>query len=258
MNHDMLLAGVRWLRDKAGGGSTVEPTPELCGMMANSIERQVAVERHVTAGDDDPPMIQHNGHWRPMMAPEMSHADVAGEARMLTHSELSIDKLLKGGKPLDYYCVLVRDRILYLMQRLWAQEKRHDDRVTELLNANSREVTARRELRQALRDLADELDREAQLTHFSGSVHTSLAVARSVLSGESLADPYLVWSNEHRAWWRPNSAGYTTHVASAGRYTHEKAVAICRDARNGFKHDAPPSEVPVREADVLAMMRRLP
>ena len=33
---------------------------------------------------------------------------------------------------------------------------------------------------------------------------------------------YLIWSNEHRAWWRPNAKGYTVHIKTAGRYTFAK------------------------------------
>lgn len=57
---------------------------------------------------------------------------------------------------------------------------------------------------------------------------------------------WLVWSNEHHAWWRPNSAGYTTFHEEAGRYTLEQAVVICRDGRSHQKNEPPP-EMMVRE-----------
>lgn len=41
---------------------------------------------------------------------------------------------------------------------------------------------------------------------------------------------YLIWSNEHNAWWRPNGNGYTKSIEEAGRYTFERAAEICRDA----------------------------
>jgi hypothetical protein len=44
---------------------------------------------------------------------------------------------------------------------------------------------------------------------------------------------WLIWSNEHMAWWRADSCGYTTEVASAGRYTERQAVNICTGARAG-------------------------
>jgi len=44
---------------------------------------------------------------------------------------------------------------------------------------------------------------------------------------------FLIWSNEHRAWWRPNSAGYTLSLGGAGRYGREEAEEICAGAGNG-------------------------
>lgn len=34
---------------------------------------------------------------------------------------------------------------------------------------------------------------------------------------------WLVWSNEHNAWWKPNACGYTTTQEAAGRYTWAEA-----------------------------------
>lgn len=42
-------------------------------------------------------------------------------------------------------------------------------------------------------------------------------------------------------WWQPNSAGYTTIVDQAGRYTKAEAEAICRPGEN----------VAILEAEVL-------
>ena len=62
---------------------------------------------------------------------------------------------------------------------------------------------------------------------------------------------YLIWSNEHRAWWRPNSLGYTTYIQAAGRYPRDVAIKICKDARDGWRDGEPPTEIPVPEADML-------
>jgi hypothetical protein len=44
-----------------------------------------------------------------------------------------------------------------------------------------------------------------------------------------LTGPYwLVWSNEHRAWWGPNNCGYYRVIDAAGRYTLEAALANCQ------------------------------
>lgn len=60
---------------------------------------------------------------------------------------------------------------------------------------------------------------------------------------------YLVWSNEHRAWWGPNRAGYYSSIAAAGRYTRDEALKICVGARGGRQFNKNPSETPVLLAD---------
>jgi hypothetical protein len=37
---------------------------------------------------------------------------------------------------------------------------------------------------------------------------------------------FVIWSNEHRAWWRPTESGYTTVIEEAGRYERVAAEAI--------------------------------
>jgi hypothetical protein len=39
-----------------------------------------------------------------------------------------------------------------------------------------------------------------------------------------------IWSNEHDAWWRENSHGYTRHVDEAGMYERAIAERICKEA----------------------------
>lgn len=41
---------------------------------------------------------------------------------------------------------------------------------------------------------------------------------------------YLVWSNEHRMWWRANHCGYTGSIEEAGRYPHPAAERIAAEA----------------------------
>ena len=42
------------------------------------------------------------------------------------------------------------------------------------------------------------------------------------------SETWLVWSNEHAAWWGPNRCNYYTSIESAGRYSLEEAMLICR------------------------------
>lgn len=62
---------------------------------------------------------------------------------------------------------------------------------------------------------------------------------------------YLIWSNEHGAWWRPNSRGYTINLEQAGRYSYQAAIDIASSARDGWPSSAAPPEIPVLEADAL-------
>ena len=61
---------------------------------------------------------------------------------------------------------------------------------------------------------------------------------------------YLIWSNEHRMWWKPARRGYTEGLALAGRYTREEALQICKDALPTAGHLGVISEIPVREEDL--------
>lgn len=67
---------------------------------------------------------------------------------------------------------------------------------------------------------------------------------------------YLVWSNEHRGWWKAGGWGYTTRLAEAGRFNRRQAVDICRDALPSAMQMRPPmfAELPVREDDLHAFM----
>ena len=62
---------------------------------------------------------------------------------------------------------------------------------------------------------------------------------------------YLVWSNEHRAWWHPDRCGYTTSIEQAGRYTRTAAIAIASNARGGWFAGKNPPEIAIPEADAI-------
>lgn len=58
-------------------------------------------------------------------------------------------------------------------------------------------------------------------------------VARRRLRALATAPPsegWLIWSNEHRAWWAPAECGYVSRADLAGRYTFAKAAEVCREA----------------------------
>lgn len=60
---------------------------------------------------------------------------------------------------------------------------------------------------------------------------------------------YVVWSNEHRAWWGPDRRGYYTHLSAAGLYSRDEALRICVHARGGRRFNKNPSEVPLLLSD---------
>lgn len=66
-----------------------------------------------------------------------------------------------------------------------------------------------------------------------------------------MEEQYLIWSNEHSAWWRSDSLGYTKVLEKAGKYPRSAALMICATARAGFKDSGIPSEIPVRWDDVI-------
>lgn len=69
-------------------------------------------------------------------------------------------------------------------------------------------------------------------------------------------DKYLIWSNEHRAWWRPNSRGYTMLAKNAGVYTFKEAQGISWRGRDGWIEDGKaPDEIMVPLAGIPELHR---
>jgi hypothetical protein len=67
-------------------------------------------------------------------------------------------------------------------------------------------------------------------------------------------DEYLIWSNEHRGWWKAVSLGYNAGLKHAGCYTRAEAIAICRNAMWTAPSIGVISEIPVRMIDIVEMM----
>ena len=59
---------------------------------------------------------------------------------------------------------------------------------------------------------------------------------------------WMIWSNEHRAWWRPSSCGYTRKIEEVGLYSYAEAKSICFLSHfRGFCTDWPPPRIMVAE-----------
>jgi hypothetical protein len=67
-------------------------------------------------------------------------------------------------------------------------------------------------------------------------------------------DLYLVWSNEHRGWWKAGGWGYDAGLKMAGRFSRDEAIRICREALPTAARLRVISEIPVRVADVIEML----
>lgn len=67
---------------------------------------------------------------------------------------------------------------------------------------------------------------------------------------------YLIWSNEHGAWWGPGYSGYGQRIENAGRYSRLEAIEICSQAMPGRYGSAPLQEIPVRLEDLQVMLQR--
>ena len=96
---------------------------------------------------------------------------------------------------------------------------------------------------------------------WKADVETARAQARAALAAMPDTDPrpdtYLIWSNEHRAWWGANRSGYTVEFSAAGWYSRDEAMTICRTARDGWGTCDVPTELPVSLADLPLRFHRV-
>lgn len=64
------------------------------------------------------------------------------------------------------------------------------------------------------------------------------------MTSATATDKWIIWSNEHRAYWRPDSCGYTRRIDDAGRYSYEEARSICFPPHfRGGSNQWPPPEM---------------
>lgn len=78
------------------------------------------------------------------------------------------------------------------------------------------------------------------------------ALATPSPSTDTPGEPYLVWSNEHRAWWGPNHCGYTRHIDRAGRYERSEALRIAGTRDGGWRlNKGNPDEIALPERDAV-------
>jgi len=54
---------------------------------------------------------------------------------------------------------------------------------------------------------------------------------------------YLIWSNEHEGWWRPNHHGYTVYKEIAGVYEEKEAFDIVEKANKYINWGHYPDEI---------------
>ena len=66
---------------------------------------------------------------------------------------------------------------------------------------------------------------------------------------------YLIWSNEHTAWWKRNRYGYTNDRSEAGRFTLAEASEIVQKANCWTEDDLPPQEAMVPEDPYWDVLR---
>ena len=66
---------------------------------------------------------------------------------------------------------------------------------------------------------------------------------------------YLIWSNEHNAWWASNAVGgYSKSIEFARRYNRATALEICNYANRAWDvSDTGPDELPIEESIALSL-----
>lgn len=82
-----------------------------------------------------------------------------------------------------------------------------------------------------------------------------LRAERDAQLNNPLISRWLIWSNEHSAWWGPLCCGYPDNIAAAGRYTIEQAVDICTQ-RSWMRGQIPP-ETMIHESSLPQLIAKV-
>lgn len=81
-----------------------------------------------------------------------------------------------------------------------------------------------------------------------------LAAARKITAIEVRGTGrWLIWSNEHRAWWRPDRWGYCKMRDAAGRYSFEEALEIVTSANCSPECAVIPKEAMIPDAPFMRL-----
>lgn len=89
---------------------------------------------------------------------------------------------------------------------------------------------------------------------WSGCPLSPEAIAAARAPVPTAEGPYwLVWSNEHSAWWRAGCAGYCSVIEGAGRYTLKDALDCC-DTRSK-RPDRRPDEIVQPSPELVAALK---
>lgn len=119
-----------------------------------------------------------------------------------------------------------------------------------LSEAADREIDAEVARIMAMSD--DEIMREADADDAAWARGFKLGLASGHSAITRATKPYLVWSNEHQAWWGPEHRGYTRHIERAGRYERAEAMSIAGKREGGWHvRKGNPDEIAIPERDAI-------
>ena len=63
--------------------------------------------------------------------------------------------------------------------------------------------------------------------------------------------PVLIWSYEHRAWWKASRWGYTPDISLAGRFSPAEAGSICATRHRQLHELAVPEHIALAQGPPL-------